>query len=629
PFNLNSKFLAGETVNRHDKNIVFELITTNPSFIIDQFLNKSRYYKFKDEFKYLQYLIFDEIHMYNARQIGIIKEWLSIVSPPFIIFLSATIGNLDELASFMTEVNSKKTKIFHGLASKATTRYIFLPNQSILDKAVIISEYFNERGITLIFANSIRETDDLRSELINYIATTSPKFRSIPVDNAKKILERIIIRHHSAISKDEKIKTESQLKFSGVMCFSPKTLAQGIDIGTVTRIVHIGFPATLAEFLQREGRSGRRSETSMTESVIFTSSHYDEIICRNEISFKEYIEGSPERILILKNSPVSILYRLLHTITLEKIMDLTDTDLFFLRSLELIDEDLNKITKKGKAYAKRYFSFYGQTYHINFLAKKGFKQERISYDDLKLKYQPATLHLKNGIVQQVKEYDPDRKNLTPIFERVNPKSKLFKLFKNNHLRSNVIVKEEAPEGLLRSKVLTEIKLIPVQITYNYFNYDTSQYSTYRSFSAKMYPVQRLTIFFKVENRVSPFNMEMAIHCFIEALRVTQDIRYTEIVHKIHTKESYTTLLIYESELSGLLLNINPRMMITKAHGLYSQYVRDHYTTWENISLLPLPSCRYMKKDDDIHIIEEVEKGFQNIKDQLEKLQENFIYFSKT
>ena len=46
-------------------------------------------------------IIFDEIHMYNARQIAIIKEWLKIVSPQYIIFLSATIGNPAELAEWL------------------------------------------------------------------------------------------------------------------------------------------------------------------------------------------------------------------------------------------------------------------------------------------------------------------------------------------------------------------------------------------------------------------------------------------------------------------------------------------------------------------------------------------------
>lgn len=58
--------------------------------------------------------------------------------------------------------------------------------------------------------------------------------------------------------------------------FTVKTLEIGIDIGDVKRVIHWSIPFSLNDFVQREGRAGRRE--GMYESIIFITSSKEEIL---------------------------------------------------------------------------------------------------------------------------------------------------------------------------------------------------------------------------------------------------------------------------------------------------------------------------------------------------------------
>ena len=152
-------------------------------------------------------------------------------------------------------------------------------------------------------------------------------------------------------------------------------------MGSVTRIVHISLPSTLAEFLQREGRSGRRKDIKQTESIILVSNTYDYIICKNKVFFFKYIKSSAERLLLLLDSPFSYLYSLVFKLTMGK--SLSENEQIYLIQLGILED--NELTAKGKFYAKNFLSFFGSTQYLNIFNKNGYlAKERVSRSDILL-----------------------------------------------------------------------------------------------------------------------------------------------------------------------------------------------------------------------------------------------------
>ena len=68
--------------------------------------------------------------------------------------------------------------------------------------------------------------------------------------------------HHSAVSRADRALAEAQFvtgQNTAIVCTS--TMELGIDVGDLDRVVQVGAPSSVASFLQRIGRTGRRAET--------------------------------------------------------------------------------------------------------------------------------------------------------------------------------------------------------------------------------------------------------------------------------------------------------------------------------------------------------------------------------
>lgn len=68
---------------------------------------------------------------------------------------------------------------------------------------------------------------------------------------------------HASLSADERHRSERAFaQARDCVIVSTSTLELGIDVGDLDRVIQINAPATVASFLQRLGRSGRRAETT-------------------------------------------------------------------------------------------------------------------------------------------------------------------------------------------------------------------------------------------------------------------------------------------------------------------------------------------------------------------------------
>ncbi|OLS25171.1 MAG: putative ski2-type helicase [Candidatus Heimdallarchaeota archaeon LC_3] len=621
-FGLKIHQWSGETM-KESKVPDGEIITTNPNFLLDNFKSKDRFASFKDWFKDLETIIFDEIHMYDARQIALLTETLNIIKPKQIIFLSATVGNLEEVAQTISDINRKSTQIYRGSSQKAVTQYIVLPNMSQLDLISLFVEYIKEPGMSIVFTQTIAEADQLRRATVH--AGLQSSFASmLPLLEREKCLNEIVTVHHSGLSQEERRIIEDRLKRGSMIVFSPKTLAQGIDVANVVRVVHLGLPSSLADFLQREGRAGRRRETKWTESVIICKNAYDELILSNKATFQAYIKGTPERILLLPESPVARLFRSCFRMKCLP-REITNEDKEQLKKFDLIDSlESKKFSNKGVMFWKESLSFYGPVRHVFFVNKDGrprFKPDRISAEDLFLKYQPHTLHFKYGVLQYVEKYDGEGNYTQPVFKVVTD-SVMIRLYKHNVLRS-YIVKQVVPLNRQTNRGgIGHLKIIPIQVTISFLRTDCSppQYEVLEKYPADSRHVIILTTYLSIPFSFPPINMEMVIHCFIQALRLTQDIRYTEIEHTIFGKQEDDLgkrMLLFESNFSGLLLHLNVEYILKAAREISEDYLRQNS---DYIDIFPIPTCRYIKKKNDVlskHFVDlafkKIAEGFQELK----------------
>ena len=82
---------------------------------------------------------------------------------------------------------------------------------------------------------------------------------------------------HSSLSLDERQRSEAAFaQSSNCVIVATSTLELGIDVGDLDRVIQIDAPTTVSSFLQRLGRTGRRSSNS--RNCLFLATHQDALL---------------------------------------------------------------------------------------------------------------------------------------------------------------------------------------------------------------------------------------------------------------------------------------------------------------------------------------------------------------
>ncbi|WP_136709620.1 DEAD/DEAH box helicase [Agromyces sp. H66] len=170
------------------------------------------------------------------------------------IGLSATVGNPDEILTWMQGSNAsagvdRQVVADGGGAASApdvTLDYV----GSVENAAEILSRlYVGEKR--LVFCQSRAQAEELAFELRQRRVTT---FVS-----------------HSSLSVDERRQSERAFaEARDCVIVATSTLELGIDIGDLDRMVQIDAPFSVASFLQRLGRTGRRAGTARNALFLAT-----------------------------------------------------------------------------------------------------------------------------------------------------------------------------------------------------------------------------------------------------------------------------------------------------------------------------------------------------------------------
>ncbi|MGH3024989.1 MAG: DEAD/DEAH box helicase, partial [Gaiellaceae bacterium] len=215
-------------------------------------------------FAQLRIVIVDEVHAFAGDDRGwhllaLLERLTRLAGRPLQrIGLSATVGNPQELLNWLQGSNraaGRTSRIIAPHLELATTPPVVQADPPAAKEADVELDYvgsvanaakviaaLHQGEKRLVFCDSRQTVEELGEALRARGVTT---FLS-----------------HASLSADERKRAESAFA-EGRDCVivATSTLELGIDVGDLDRVVQINAPATVASFLQRLGRSGRRASS--------------------------------------------------------------------------------------------------------------------------------------------------------------------------------------------------------------------------------------------------------------------------------------------------------------------------------------------------------------------------------
>lgn len=169
------------------------------------------------------------------------------------IGLSATVGNPEELLTWLAGHCASTRQVVqpNAGASVAETR-IELDYVGTLQNAAVVISRLHRGEKRLVFCDSRGRVEELGNEL-----------RELGVT---------VFLSHSSLSVEERRTSEQAFaEAQDCVIVSTSTLELGIDVGDLDRVIQIDAPHSVASFLQRLGRTGRRSGTTRNCLFLATS----------------------------------------------------------------------------------------------------------------------------------------------------------------------------------------------------------------------------------------------------------------------------------------------------------------------------------------------------------------------
>ena len=198
-------------------------------------------------FRNLQTVIVDEVHAFASDDRGwhmlSVLERLTRLAGRELqrLGLSATVGNPQELLELLTRGTDRPSQVIAPAAEaivESTDVQVDWVG-SLANAAKVISRLHGGEK-RLVFVDSRARAEELTSELLENEVNT---FVS-----------------HGSLGREERRRTEQAFsEAQNCVIVATSTLELGIDIGDLDRVVQIDAPSTVASFLQRLGRTGRRS----------------------------------------------------------------------------------------------------------------------------------------------------------------------------------------------------------------------------------------------------------------------------------------------------------------------------------------------------------------------------------
>jgi DEAD/DEAH box helicase domain-containing protein len=452
------------------------IVITNPAFLfheVKKFLLKPQVTALYPIFRKLDMLVFDELDFYTPREVALILAIIDILSEvsekkPQIAILTATLVNPEDICSYLKSKTGRECSIIEGRPFRVENRIYIVLGKSLrnvwskiqeyravavknnappdvlkafedfeqfksnaykvlqflealgvqvpsifVDATEILSKYVDEDGVTLVFTRSIARADELAKLLRG------------------KVGEKVFAHHH-LVPKDVRKKIEEWARQGKVkIIVSPRTLIQGIDIGTVVRVVHIGLPEDVREFLQREGRKGRRSEIPFSESLIIPTSRWDwELLSKGFSALEKWLSLPLEKVVVNpENKYIALFKGLAKTLSPWYKSELSKKEHEVLKSVGVITKDSSVNVEKAKWIWERInFYEFGPPYGIKrYLDVEGSLKplEPIGHCDLVERFQMGCFDIGEDAVVVRVESGKSSRTVRAVMEKPLNKLNIF------------------------------------------------------------------------------------------------------------------------------------------------------------------------------------------------------------
>jgi ATP-dependent Lhr-like helicase len=191
------------------------------------------------------------------------------------IALSATLGNPTELLAWLTATCQRPARVVNppaepGPPADVTLDYV----GSLANAAVVISRLYRGQK-RLVFVDSRARAEQLALALRGHDVTT-------------------FVSHGSLGAAERRAAEQAFAEERDCVIVATSTLELGIDIGDLDRVIQIDAPPTVAAFLQRLGRTGRRPDTPRQALILATG---DDALLRAAAVLLRWSDGYIEPII--------------------------------------------------------------------------------------------------------------------------------------------------------------------------------------------------------------------------------------------------------------------------------------------------------------------------------------------
>ncbi|MCL2135641.1 MAG: DEAD/DEAH box helicase [Candidatus Bathyarchaeota archaeon] len=296
PYGLSVCVFDADNNSKYDEIVCSELLLTNPHMLLIKLKNSDP--TVIQCLRNLQFVILDEIHCYTAYQINLMFAMMKFIQDSLninfqLILLSATVGNPEEINQTLTKLFKRNSTIVKGRTKHPSTKIQLL---SAINPRILYSSYLveNEIAVNLVEKYAFDNCSTL-------VFNDTKKDAAMIGQKAHVTVGNRVATHYSSMLKDERTKNEQDFRSGKIpVMVTVKTLQQGIDIGSVQRIVHVGLPYKQTDFWQRQGRMGRREDIEKCESVILPSPKvaFDMFVVSEKERFQEFMTKRVEKILL-------------------------------------------------------------------------------------------------------------------------------------------------------------------------------------------------------------------------------------------------------------------------------------------------------------------------------------------
>jgi ATP-dependent Lhr-like helicase len=211
-------------------------------------------------------VVVDEVHAFAGDDRGwhllaVLERLTQVTRRPIQrVGLSATVGNAEDLLAWLQGSGQgvrPASVVAPAAEGTAVVPDLQLDYVGTVPNAAKVVSALHSGEKRLVFADSRRTVEKLAAELHERGTQT---FMS-----------------HSSLSLDERRRAEAAFaEARDCVIVSTSTLELGIDVGDLDRVVQVGAPTTVASFLQRLGRTGRRPGVS--RSMLFLETTDEELL---------------------------------------------------------------------------------------------------------------------------------------------------------------------------------------------------------------------------------------------------------------------------------------------------------------------------------------------------------------